>query len=140
MEGIKTSTPNVSTYPQVKVSTTPKPAGTSTTSSGPKKISMKKEEGMAMRRYRSTKRRVQFYTLKMQLFGMLSKGDQFLLQKYKNRLIKLRKIAAPELIQNLLKKRASRGKGKKRGSDLSKLMSKDLSKLKKPTVVVAPTK
>ena len=99
---------------------------------------MKSTEGMAVRRYRSTKRRVQFYTLKLRLFGMLSKGDQFLLDKYKNRLMKLRKIAAPELIQNLLKKRASRGRGKKRGSDLNKLMSKNLVKLKPKTSSKVP--
>lgn len=141
MEGIKISSPKVSTLPQVSASSTPRPAGTSTTSSKPKVNSMKSTEGMAVRRYRSTKMRVQFYTLKMRLFGMLSKGDQFLLDRYKNRLMKLRKIAAPELIQNLLKKRASRGKGKKRGSDLNKLMSKALINTKPKTVSeVSPTK
>lgn len=129
MGDIKISSPKVSTLPQAMSSKSHSPAGTSTTSSKPKINSMKSTEGMAVRRYRSTKMRVQFYTLKMRLFGMLSKGDQFLLDKYKNRLMKLRKIAAPELIQNLLKKRASRGKGKKRGSDLNKLMSKNITKV-----------
>ena len=138
MEGIKIYSPKVSTLPQSMASKSPAPAGTSTTSIKPKVNSMKSTEGMAVRRYRSTKRRVQFYTLKLRLFGMLSKGDQFLLDKYKNRLMKLRKIAAPELIQNLLKKRASRGRGKKRGSDLNKLMSKNLVKLKPKTSSEVP--
>lgn len=134
MEGIKVSIPAVSTFPQVKVSSTPKPAGTSTTTNHP--APLKNTEGMAVKVYRKLKKRVQFYTLKQQLFGNLSKGDQFLLAKSQSRLIKARKIAAPELIQQLLKKRASRGKGKKRGSDLQKLMSKNISKpITKPASV-----
>lgn len=135
MEGIKLSVPKVHTLPQSMASKSPAPAGNSTTSTTPKAHSIKSVEGMAVKRYRSTKMRVQFYTLKKQLFGNLTKGDQFLLDKYSSRLMKLKKIAAPELIQNLLKRRASHGRGKKRGSDLNKLMSKSLAKSKPKSVV-----
>lgn len=121
---INTTIPTVSTLPQAIRSTTPKPAGQSTTSttSRPKKM-----EGMAVQRYRKTKQKVQFFTLKEKLFGPLSKGDQFLKDRFASRLVKARKIAAPELIQQLLKRKASRGKGKKRGSDLSHLMTNQIA-------------
>lgn len=80
-------------------------------------------EGMAVRRYRKMKQRVKYYELKKALLGNLTKGEEFLYQRFKLRLRKARKMAAPELIQQNLKKRAARGHGKKRGSDLSKLMT-----------------
>jgi hypothetical protein len=61
--------------------------------------------------------------LKKQLIGNLSKAEEFLYLRMKSRLKKARKLAAPELIQLNLKKKSSRGKGKRRGSDLSKLLT-----------------
>lgn len=115
---INTTIKTVSSYPQALASTTPAPAGKSTTSLSPKQT-----EGMGVARYRKAKMRVKYYELKKQIMGSLTKGEQFLLDRFRSRLKKLRKIAAPELIQNLIKRKAAKGRGKRRGSDLSKLMS-----------------
>jgi hypothetical protein len=126
MPDISTSIPKVPSTPPVggtgKSGGLPNPMN-STNSAVPKTTPKPSTEGMALKRYRKIKQRVKYYELKKQLIGNLSKAEEFLYLRMKSRLKKARKLAAPELIQLNLKKKSSRGKGKRRGSDLSKLLT-----------------
>lgn len=84
----------------------------------------KKEESTALKRYRVARNRVKYYRFKLEVIGHLTKGEEFQYKRAQARVLKFKKMAAPELIRINLKKKASRGKGKRRGSDLAKFMSK----------------
>lgn len=97
---------------------------------GVKKIRSKKPPvSSILLKYRRAKMMVKYLTLKKEVMkGQLTKGDLFLLARFQSKLKKMRKMAAPELIKLNMKRRMSRGKGKRRGSDLSKLMGAPIKK------------
>lgn len=98
-----------------------------------KKVAMptRKASSAALTKYRKYKKLYKLYALKKELSatGMAipySAGDEVKLIKYKARMTKSRKLAAPELIKAVRAKRAAFGRGKKRGGvggGLSRLRS-----------------
>lgn len=80
----------------------------------------RKADSAALTKYRKYKKLYKLYSLKKELnaAGMAipySAGDAVKLKKYKARMNKSRRLAAPELIKLVRAKRAAFGRGKKRG-------------------------
>lgn len=78
-------------------------------------------------KYNRMRKLFKFYSLKKEIGLNFTSGDESKLERYKKKMEKSRKLAAPELIKRQRAKKAARGRGKKRGGvggDLSKLSSK----------------
>lgn len=78
-------------------------------------------------KYNRMRKLFKFYSLKKELGISYNSGDDAKLERYRKRMEKARKLAAPELIKKQRAKKAAKGRGKKRGGvggDLSKLSSK----------------
>lgn len=106
----------------------PAPNSSNTGVKGAQPASMKSTEGMALKRYRKVKQRVKYYELKKSLLGNLTKSEEFMYQKMQSLMKKARKLAAPELIRINMIRKSHKGRGKKRGSDLTKLMTNAVKK------------
>ena len=69
----------------------------------------------ALEKYKKFKQLYKFYSLKKSIGIQFSSGDQVKLDKYKTKMDKARRLAAPELIKLQRTKKAAVGRGKKRG-------------------------
>jgi len=82
------------------------------------KVAMPKRKGesAALVKYRKFKKLYKLYQLKKEVgIEPFTAGDAVKLKKYRAKMDKARKLAAPELIKLVRAKRAARGRGKKRG-------------------------
>lgn len=90
------------------------------------KTSNASSESTSLKKMRKWKRVVVYYKAKRDVAksGFMvnwTPADEAMLARAEKKYKKSRALAAPELIKNLMKKRAARGRGKKRGSTLRKL-------------------
>lgn len=82
----------------------------------------------ALAKYKKFKKLYKFFALKKEVGLSFTSGDETKLKKYKAKMEKARKLAAPELIRLQRTKKSAIGRGKKRGGVggmLSKLSSKN---------------
>lgn len=91
----------------------------------PTTLKTKPGENRSLAKYNKIKDFVKYYRLKKRLLpSQYTEGDESRAKKFQKMYLRLRKQVASLLLQNLRKKRAARGRGKKRGSDLANINSR----------------